>query len=285
MPASASAWRSTFRLIPELLDNYFRLKSRMDSTVDHFYGGKLVLHQPKSGYRSSMDACLLTAFISQTKSIRFCVEFGFGSGLLGVGLVAAGCVEKLVGIEIQSELYELGIKNVVENNCKEQIHLLNIDLRAPDLPDRLDKADAVVMNPPFWAINESRMPENRQRRIGGFEIYGSISNWIEQGMRLMKNKRSRIFLVYPASKVGVFMPNASKLNMCAVRMRMVHPMRDSYAELVLLELRKGRDGSLRVEPPLYLKGLNGKDTAEAQRILNGKFTQKLSAMPDRRANS
>lgn len=229
-----------------------------------------------------MDACLLTAFISAGKPIRFCVEFGFGTGLLGIGLVAAGCVENLTGVEIQTDLFNLGVQNIVENGFEEKIRILNEDLRTAVLSNRLEKVDAIVMNPPFWAVNESKIPENIQRRIAGFEIYGTLMEWISAGAKILKNKRSRIFLVYPALKVGICFAALSKLKMYPVRMRFVHPLRNSVGELVLVEVRRGDDGCALVEPPLYLKNSKGSNTAASQKILNGQFTRNLSKMKDKR---
>jgi tRNA1Val (adenine37-N6)-methyltransferase len=254
----------------------------MDITRDYFYNGKVLLLQPKKGYRASVDSCLLTYFISlSTKQPFKCVELGIGSGLLGIGLVMAGCVREVTGIEIQKELFDLVRQNIKENMLESSISVFQMDIRDSALPNMIGNSDIAVMNPPFWKAAEGRIPCDLQKQIACHETCGELEDWISVSGKLLKRK-GRLFLVYPVRRMEQLFKALAQYQFSPQKICFVHPFRNSKAELLLLEARRGNSGNLEVIQPIYLRNRLGGDTLLAKRILEGKFTKQLNDLPDKR---
>ncbi len=77
---------------------------------------KVRLIQKKKGYRLSMDPVLLANFIT-LKRHETLLDIGTGCGIIPVYLSRKGVKNRIVGIEIQDELYELALRNKELNGC------------------------------------------------------------------------------------------------------------------------------------------------------------------------
>jgi tRNA1(Val) A37 N6-methylase TrmN6 len=136
-------------------------------THDRFLGGRLVLMQPRNGYRAGVDPVLLAASVP-ARSGQSVLELGCG---VGAGIL---CLAKRVpalglsGVELQSEYAELARRNAVTNNLALQV--FRADLQ--DLPDPVNRAqfDHVIANPPYY-------------RTGAHSPAGDAGRWVALGER------------------------------------------------------------------------------------------------------
>src|SRR6202051_4310899 len=79
-------------------------------TEDAFLGGQLRLRQPKSGHRAGHDAMLLAAATTARSGDRV-VDFGAGIGAAGLAVAKRVAGIKLILVEIDEGLAELGPGN------------------------------------------------------------------------------------------------------------------------------------------------------------------------------
>ena len=251
-------------------------------TCDHFFGGKIRIFQSKDGYRSSLDACLLVEFVSNSKPVEFCIELGIGNGLIGIALSITGWAKRVAGIEINVLSAELAKKNVSVNRDCAKIDIICGDLKNRTLLEEIGRADSVVMNPPFWELGSNQEPKNEARRMGDHEVFGTLEDWCKSGSKFLKNKKSRFFMIYPAGKLEKCIRALRDASLSVERMRFVHPVEGKRAEFVLIEARKTNNRNIFIESPLFLKFRNGESTKDAERILQGRFNKTIEKLPDRR---
>ena len=240
------------------------------------------MYQFVDGYRSAMDGCLLVAFVARSKNVQFCAEFGMGTGLIGISLAAAGWTEKIVGIEINAKAVALAKQNIKENGLESRVSVTCGDVRDRRILEKIPIPDAVIMNPPFWEINTQRLPQNIDRRIGDHEVFGGLGDWVRSASKMMKSKRNRLYIVYPAGKIQKCVAELNAVSLSIERLCFVHPSYSKKAEMALIEARKSRSKNTYIEPALYLKDNEGIGTSAAERILNGEFNEKMGKRRDRR---
>ncbi len=77
-----------------------------ESTLDPFLGGRLSFHQPKRGYRFSVDAPLLAGFV-EVRPDDLVADLGAGCGVVGILLAHFYPFRRLVAVEVQDELAEI----------------------------------------------------------------------------------------------------------------------------------------------------------------------------------
>lgn len=256
-------------------------KTASGSSRDAVFGGRLIINQPSAGYRFSIDSILLTAFSCQGRRPSTTVDLGAGSGVVGLGLLAAGWSTEVIAVEVQRDLADLAVRNAVENGLESAYRMIVADARQ-DLGIAPGSIEMVVMNPPFWPADEGRLPDNEERRVACHEILGGIDEWMAAAARLLKSGRGRLAAVFPARRMDSLILAMGRSSLSASRMRLVHPRIDAPAELFLVEARMGKPGRLVVEKPLVLKEQDDSDTEEAALLMEGGFSNELKNRPDMR---
>ncbi|NLF42411.1 MAG: methyltransferase [Bacteroidales bacterium] len=256
----------------------------MEKTRDFFYSGKVQLEQPKNGYRATIDSCLLTYFISQNdEKWNYGIELGFGTGLIGIGLILGGFIKRIIGIEIQDELAELAIKNIFVNEVEKEITIIKTDLRSI-CQDNMEKADIIVMNPPYWKKDKRVISGNMnfQKRTAYHEEMGELDDWIKTSKKIMRLKKGRIFIVYPIKRINYLISTLKKYEIYAQKICFVHQNQITDAQSVLVMAGYRNAEILTVRKPIILEKMNGKPTKEAELILNGNFSERFKKLRDRR---
>jgi len=251
-------------------------------TRDAIFEGRLLLDQPRRGYRFAVDAALLVWFARGEKPARTCVDLGAGCGVVGLGLLAAGAARELVAIEVQPRLADVCASNAALNGLDDRTTVIAADMLEPH--DRLPPAayDLVVANPPFWPVDKGRLPELEERRIACHEVALTLAGWTGRAAELLHPRRGRLCAVFSARRADELLAALDRAGLSATRMTTVYPRADEPAELVLVEARPGGPGRLEVGPPLVLRGADGGDTAAGGAILRGEFSETLRARGDRR---
>ena len=73
-----------------------------------------LIEQAEDGYRYSIEPFLLASFVHLPSNCRI-LDLGTGCGIIPLLLETRGMIKEIVGIEIQSTLYNLAVKNVSRN--------------------------------------------------------------------------------------------------------------------------------------------------------------------------
>ncbi len=252
-----------------------------ETTRDTLFDGRLIVRQPKQGYRFSVDSYLLIWFACGTHRDDTVADLGAGCGVVGLGLLAADQAERIIAVEVQPKLARLCSDNARVNQFDQRYRVIASDIR--DLSSALEpnSCDLVVSNPPFWNPNSGLLPHDEERRVACHEILGGLDDWIANASRLI-HPRGRVCLVFPVRRLDSLLIALNRRNLTCTRLCLVHPVADAAAELSLIEARTGKTGRLTVEPPLILKERAGGDTVRAQEIYSGVFSDRITALPDKR---
>lgn len=127
--------------------------SMMQFTTDNFLGGKVILKQPKYGYRATSDAVLVSAAVD-AKTGDSVLDVGCGTGIVGLSISSRVPGVFVTGLEIQNELAALARENAVFNNCRMVVVEGNLTTKIGDLHGIL--FNHVVTNPPFYTETPAR---------------------------------------------------------------------------------------------------------------------------------
>ncbi|MEK6851454.1 MAG: hypothetical protein AABY30_02825, partial [Candidatus Thermoplasmatota archaeon] len=96
---------------------------RDGETLDAFYHGRVRVLQKKKGYRFSVDAPLLAAFI-RTRADDEALELGTGSGVISL-LLSVKPFRRIVALEIQEGLADLARRNVELNGLGDRVEVVH----------------------------------------------------------------------------------------------------------------------------------------------------------------
>jgi tRNA1Val (adenine37-N6)-methyltransferase len=253
-----------------------------DCSRDSLYDGRLILMQPRNGYRFSIDSALLIWFSSTGRFARRSADLGAGCGVVGLGVLATGMTGKVVAIEVQSRLMALASRNAQLNDFSDSYEVIGMDIRRAYKDLKQGAFELVVSNPPFWPAYENRLPADEERQVACHEILGGIVDWVVAAARIVDPRRGRFCIVFPARRLDSLVIALEHSNLSCTRLRLVQPLANKAAELALVEARHGAPGRVVIEPPLVLKQNDGVDTPEVVAIMRGDFSLKLRERRDMR---
>ncbi len=221
-----------------------------DESIDEFMDGRLKLIQSKTGYRFSIDAILLSQFVTIKRGDRI-VDLGTGCGIIPLILLLTKPVGHTFGLEIQKELADQAARNTVLNGYENRMGVILGDIKHP--PFTPSSADVVTCNPPYRPKNSGRINPDLQRAIARHEMLASLDDILNAATRTLRAK-GRLAMIYPAVRLVEVLVRMRGFNLEPKRIRIVYPGMESEAKLALIEASLGGRRGLKVLPPLFEQG-------------------------------
>lgn len=202
------------------------------------------IDQPRKGFRYNSDSLLLYDFALASRTKGEILDIGCGSGIVGL-LLARDRGAKLVGLDVQEEMVHYAKKNAVHNGIDAEF--VRADLAAFSHPG---KFHLIVSNPPFYPSGGTRS-EDGSKNIARYEEHLPFEVLLGGVNAHIHNRGSFIFC-YDARALPRLMHELTVKKFFVARLRLVHPDRTKPARLLLVEAKKYRQGTMVVEPPLFM---------------------------------
>ena len=221
----------------------------------------LQLFQPRLGYRYSLDPLLLARFCQAVKPGGRIADLGAGCGIISLLLARINPAASVVAVENNPEMAALVERNIQHNELAGRVSahaedVINLRRRYPD-----STFDLVVSNPPFRKPGSGRISPRAGRDAARHETTAGLFDFLAAAKYLVMPSGRICFIQLP-SRLPEFMALAAQLKLSVLRLRMVHSNAESPATMFMAELAKGRRGSPVVEPPLFVRDMNGGYTDE-----------------------
>jgi len=230
---------------------------RENETIDELSLGHLRLLQAEDGYRFSLDPVLLARFVA-VGSKETVVDLGTGCGVIPLLLAKLSPAQKLVGVELQAQLAERAKRNVVLNDLRQRVQIIEGDVR--NIRELLphSSVDLVVANPPYRQAERGRIAPQDERAAARHELAGGLTDFLAATRWLLKN-RGRLAIIYLAERLPELLSQMQKLSIEPKRLRLIHPRQGEAARMVMVEGRMAGRPGLQVDPPLYVYQGAGRD--------------------------
>lgn len=238
-----------------------------EETLDELRKYDLKIIQPRHGYRYSLDPLLLCDFAA-IRDDEEAVDLGAGCGIIPLILARTAPDSRLVGVESQSEMAELAVKNVLLNGLAGKIDIRHADILDVKKLFPASSFDLVVANPPYRKRGTGRISPKPGRDLARHESTASLADFLAAAKNLAR-LTGRICFIYHPSRLAEFLIEADAMKLAPVRLRMVHGTPAAEARMFLIEMAKGRKCDLTVLPPLFVHDEKGDYTQEMELILSG----------------
>jgi len=194
-----------------------------------------------------MDPFLLANFVT-LKRHETLLDIGTGCGIIPVYLSRKGIENRIVGIEIQEELYGLSLRNKELNGCA-NVTFVKGDVRTAGKD--LGTFHAIVSNPPYVKERTGRKSPGQSRLLARHESALDLPSLLAAASSLLAT-HGRFSLVYPAGRLAELLYTAKSLGLEPKRLRPVYSRQGEPAVLSLVECIKNGGANLLVEPALYI---------------------------------
>lgn len=233
-------------------------------TLDELSGYDLRIIQPRHGYRFSVDPLLLADF-ARVRDGESCVDLGTGCGVIALLLARLSDNCSVTGIEFQPVMFDIAARNVTLNGLSERVGIVEDDVVSLKARFPVDSFDLVVSNPPYRRPGTGKISPRAGRDEARHETSAALADFLAAAKYLVKPS-GRICLIYHTCRLAELMAQAAQQKLAPLRLRMVHGNSRMDARMFMIELAKGRNGELKVEPPLLVRGEDGGYSSEKLRI-------------------
>lgn len=237
--------------------------------IDDLEYKELKIIQNKDGFCFGIDSILLTDFAKEIKENSTIIDLGTGTGILGILLSKKINPSKIVGIEIQKEVYEMAKRSITLNHLEDKFEIVNANIKDIGNKLQINTFDVVVTNPPYKKVGTGITNEHNKKLISRHEITATLEDFIKISNKLLKDKGS-LYMVHRPDRLVDIIELLRKYKLEPKRVRFVYPKEGKEANLLLIKATKNAKPFLKIEPPLYVYKENGEYTDEILRIYGKK---------------
>ena len=217
--------------------------------IDDLNINGLKLIQNKEYFMFGIDSVILSSMIKSSASSNIILDFCSGSAIIPILLTTRVKFKKIIGIELQKQMYELGVRNIKLNNLENKIEILNCDIKNyKKIKDNICcMADVIVCNPPYKKVGTGVINENEVKYIARHEDKCSLEDIFISASKLLKNK-GRLYLVHKPERIVDLITIGRKYNLEAKNITVMQPKLDKKASLIFIEYVKGGGAECAINP-------------------------------------
>ena len=231
----------------------------------------LKIVQNTDWFSFSLDSVLLANFVYVNNKMKI-IDFCTGNAPVPLFL-SAKTKSKIIGVELQKEVYDLAVKSVKNNDKESQIEIINCDVKELDKIYETDTFDLITCNPPYFRVlDKSNINDNSIKSIARHELSLKMDDIFIIAKKILKNN-GKIAIVQKTDRLIDIIMCMKNNNIEPKRIRFIYPFLDSKSNLCLIEGSKNGKPGIIVEKNLIVHEKNGNYTKEVLDIFNGGYNE------------
>ena len=238
----------------------------MEKVINDLVGyDGLKIVQVNEYFNFSLDSVLLANFVDINNKIKNIIDLGTGNAPIPL-ILSTKTKEKIIGVEIQKEVYNLAIESVKINGLENQIEILNVDIKDLLSYYKHESFDLILSNPPYFKKKDtSILNDNNIKTNARHETLINVEEIISISSKLLVNK-GILALVHRTERLAEIIELLRKYNLEPKKIRFIFPKRNSESNLFLIEARKNTNSGVKVLSPLIVHDDNSNYTKEVLKM-------------------
>lgn len=244
-----------------------KIELNENERIDDLQYKNLKIIQNEMGFCFGIDSVLLSDFAKKIKRNAEVIDLGTGTGIIPILLCGKTELKRIVGVEVQEEVFDLANRNIKLNNLENKFEVINENIKNLKNIYEYGSFDVVVTNPPYKKENTGIKNLNNKKLISRHEITANLEDFIEISKYLLKDRGSIYMVHRPERLVDIlFLMRKNKLE--PKKIKFVYSNVNTEPKLVLIEAVKNAKPFLQIEKNLYIYNENGEYTDEILKIYN-----------------
>lgn len=218
-------------------------------------------------FNFSLDSVLLSNYVEPKKGDKI---IDFCSGNCPVPMILTTKTKsKIYAVEIQKEVYKLGLESIKLNNLDKQIELLNMDVKDVISKFDTDSFDIITCNPPYFKTNEmTKQNDNEIKRIARHEICITLDDIFKVSKKLLKNN-GKIVIIHRPERLEEIFKSMKDNNITPKIVQFIYPKEGQNSNMVIIEGRKNARKGIKVLPPIIVHNKNNEYRDEIKKMFGG----------------
>ena len=230
--------------------------------------GDNIIYQDDDYFTFSLDSVLLANFVTIKLSDKMIIDFCCGNAPIPM-LMSFRTRARIFGVELQKEIYDMGLDSIKENDMDKQIKIINLDVK--NICDKFESEcmDVVTCNPPYFKYyGNSLVNDNDRKTIARHEVTINLEDVIRNAKYILKNGGT-FAIVHRPDRLIEIINMMQKYNIEPKRIRFVYPKVGKEANILLVEGIKNGKSGLKIMSPLYIHNENGSYVDEVRKMFGG----------------
>lgn len=241
--------------------------------IDQLFSTDVKIIQNRDVFSYSIDSVLLSRF-PKIPSRGLIVDLCSGNGAVGL-FASARTKAPILEIEIQERLADMAERSIQLNQLKDQVQMINDDLK--NLLNHVPRTsvDLILCNPPYFKVSEtSKKNVSEHYLLARHEITTNLEEICDIARHALKSN-GRIAMVHRPDRFLDIIDTMRKYNLAPKRIQFVYPKMGKDANMLLIEaIKDGSTDGLKILPPLFVHKENGDYTDDIFEIYYGKNGKK-----------
>lgn len=228
----------------------------------------LKIVQNTDWFSFSLDSVLLDNFVNVNNRQKI-IDFCTGNAPIPLFL-STKTKSKIIGVELQKEVYDLAIKSIKLNNLEDKITIINEDVKNLSNIYETDTFDLITCNPPYFKVcDNSNTNNDKTKSIARHEMFLNLDDIFKCAKKILKNN-GRIAMVHRTDRLIDIITTMKKYNIEPKRIKFIYPFKESKSNMVLIEGSKNGKTGLIVEDSIIVHNADGSYTDFVKNIFNNK---------------
>lgn len=243
------------------------IELKENERIDDLEFKNLKIIQNKDGFCFGIDSVLLSDFAKNIKKDSMVLDLGTGTGIISILLCGKTQLKKIIGVEVQKEVYDMACRSAKLNNLEDKFELINENILNLENIFENNSFDAIVTNPPYKRQNTGIMNDDEKKIISRHEILAGLEDFIRVSNRLLKDKGEFYMVHRPERLVDIF-SLMRKYKIEPKEVRLIFSNEKNPPKMVLIRGVKNGGEYLKFRENLYIYKDDGSYTDEILKIYN-----------------
>ena len=225
----------------------------------------MYIMQDNEMFHFSLDSVLLPNFITINKNIKKILDIGCGNAPIPL-ILSTKTDAKIIGVEIQKDVYDLAVESVKYNKLDKQIQIVNANINDYYKEIEPGSIDIITCNPPYFKYQkDSNINDNEYKTLARHEVALNLEQLLSISKLLLKTN-GVVGIVHRPERLIDIITEMKKNNIEPKKIQLVYPHLNEEANILLIEGRKNGKSGLKILPPLYSHKDDGDYTDEIKRF-------------------
>lgn len=239
-----------------------KVKNRLLNFTDKY------IYQNDDYFAFSLDSVLLANFVTIKLSDKNIIDFCSGNAPIPM-LMSFRTKARIFGVELQKDIYDLGMESILENKMGNRISFINDDVKNINKFIDAESMDIVTCNPPYFKYqDDSLVNDNDIKTIARHEVKLNLEDVIKASRYVLKNGGT-FAMVHRPDRMMEIINLMQKYGIEPKKLRLVYPKMGKDANILLIEgIKNGKTG-LKVLSPLFTHNEDGSYVDEIREMFGG----------------
>ena len=224
--------------------------------INDIVGKNLKIYQNDDYFKFSLESILLPNFVNINLRDKLIIDLCSGNCPIPL-ILSQKTTAKIYAVELQKEIYDLGIKSIKINKKEDKIKLINEDVCNLKKLFKSDRFDIVTVNPPYFKIlDNSELNKNEIKTIARHERNLTLENLLEITFYLLKNNGS-LYMVHRSERLIEILEKLKKYHLTPKEIQFIYPKEETNSKLFMIKATKnGREG-IKIKDAIYIHNSDG----------------------------